>query len=272
MFHTKKPITPLQAFIEQTWYCNYYIDSNQRTLTLPYGRIEMVINLNGIYNIQKEDFYFKGKEAWISGQQNGVTVSTIAGQHECIGIVFTPLGWKLFSGIDACELKNSFVQASAVLKNFGDVIALIAVKTTAAEKIAALENYLQKQAVNFKRSNNNIHNALDIIQHCKDAKLTVNQLSKQLKLSRKSLNNLFQNYIGLSASGYLQQRFFSHLLHHLCSEPRKRLIEHTYEHHFFDQSHFIKQFQAYAGMTPGQYLLHAKEQRIDPLFPNFISL
>lgn len=272
MFHSAIPIISLQPFIENIWYCNRYVDTTEQTLTLPLGRIEMVIKFSGEYSIAHQQEKFKEEYFWITGQQNKPTITTISGQHECMGVVFTSLGWNAFSNIPAGELINKSVSVSDlwgknINTHWNELTDIKRVET----KFNKLQQFFLKRLL-MPDKLSIIQEALHIIQVNGNAKkITVNNLCRQLKISRKSLNQHFQKYIGISASAYLQQIVFNAIIKDICVVPGDRLIEVGYDYHFFDQAHFIKQFQSFSGMTPGQYLRLVKNEAVDKAFPNFLT-
>ncbi len=272
MFYSAIPIVPLQPFIENIWYCNRHVATTEQTLTLPFGRIELVVNFSGDYYIENQQEKFKGEHSWITGQQSKPSVATISGQHECMGVVFTPLGWTAFSKLQAGELTNKSVPVSDIwgieVYTLSDELAEL---KEIEIKFDRLQYFLLKRLMKYDKLAT-IKAALSIIEaNGNGKKVTVNNLCKQLKISRKSLNQQFQKYIGISPSTYLQQKVFNGIIKDICLIRAGRLIEVGYDYHFFDQSHFIKQFQTFSGMTPGQYLQLVKTEAVDKAFPNFLT-
>lgn len=272
MFYSVAPSAALQPFVETVWYCNRYLPVEEKTLTLPLGRIEMVIRFSGDYSITHEGTQLEAGAFWITGQPTGAVTTSIRGRHECMGAVFTPLGWSGFSKISAGELTNQSVDVDAVLgRRFGSLREELVELKTAAHKCKAFENVLAKR-LNGGNGSPLIREAMSLIQ--KNGflhKVTVSGMAGQLKVSRKTLNQHFQKHVGLSASAYLQHLTCNAVLQRLCRVPDARLIETGYEFNFFDQAHFIRQFQAFAGMTPGEYRRLFKQGAIDKSFPNFIT-
>jgi methylphosphotriester-DNA--protein-cysteine methyltransferase len=139
------------------------------------------------------------------------------------------------------------------------------------EKIRRIEQFFLKRTT-FHNSLSTIKQALDIIGSSEQKKkVTVSSLYKTLKISRNSLNKQFKRYIGVSASAYMQQKMFNNVIRDISKAPNERLIGVGYDYNFFDQAHFIKRFQTFAGLSPGQYLQFVKSKAVDSTFPNFIS-
>ena len=267
----RSPIPALQPYIQSIWYCNTYI-VREITLSLPFGRIELVINFSGDYHIAYPGLPAQKVDEWIAGQHTVPITCNIAGQHECIGIVFTTLGYNAICKMPASELANKAVPAHHL---FGKEISIlkseIARLKTSEEKLQHLEQFFMKK-ISDRQALSTIKLALYIINKGSDKKKkTVTGLCRELKLSRNSLNRHFKSYIGISASQYLQVQLFNNVIRGLTTLPKERLIDTTYDHEFFDQAHFIKHFRRFAAMTPGQYLSFLKEDAIDKAYPNFIS-
>lgn len=266
-----KPVLTLQPYVNNIWYCRQQLHHPETTFTLPFNAIEIVINLAGNYEIKYSGMPFKKMDLWISGQLTKPTITRIAGEHECIGVVFTTLGFSAFSKIAAHELTDRSVSLDNI---FGNEIT--ALKTELGElelpqrKIDRLEQFFLERLIPPGYSPV-IMEALHSIDSSREKKkLTIKYLCDSLKISRNSLNKHFKKYIGLSASTYLQQKVFNNIISDISNTPAERLITVGYDYDFFDQAHFIKQFQIFAGMTPGQYLHFAKNNAIDKSFPNFI--
>jgi AraC-like DNA-binding protein len=269
---SSRPIFPLQPYIESIWYCRRHVNAPENTLTLPFGRIELVINFSGTYEIKYPEMQFEKKDMWVSGQLTKPTITRIVGEHECIGIVFTSLGVNAFWKIEASQFTDKSISLDNIFGN-----EIIAVKSEIRElkspeaKIHRIEQFFLKR-VTFHNSLSTIKQALDIICSSEQKKkVTVSYLYKTLKISRNSLNKQFKRYIGVSASTYLQQKMFNSVIRDISKTPGERLIGVGYDYNFFDQAHFIKQFQTFAGMSPGQYLQFVKNNAIDNTFPNFIT-
>jgi AraC-like DNA-binding protein len=269
VFISIHPSTALQPYIENIWYCNRHVPKEEATLSLPFGRSEMVINLSGEYSTGSNKF--NEGDYWISGQLTKPTKTHIYGHHECLGVVFTPLGLNAFSNIEASELTNRCVSSNDIFGNkLHSVVDEIKTLSSGEDKIQKLSNSLLRSIISQGESTL-IKGALYIIESSeKKSKVTIELLCQQLKTSRKSLNKHFQKYIGLSASVYLQQRAFNGVIRDLSHSPNCRLIEVGYDYNFFDQSHFIKQFQLISGLTPKQYVHLVKNKAVDKSYPNFI--
>ncbi len=93
-----------------------------------------------------------------------------------------------------------------------------------------------------------------LVAHCiwKADKQTVKQLTDDTGISQRHLARRFQQCMGLSPKEYLRVNRFIRSLQHLKQHPTRSLTEIAYESGYYDQAHFIRDYKAYAGHTPGE--------------------
>lgn len=267
------PGSQLSPYVEQVWYCKKTIAEPQRTIALPFGRMELVIAFSGEYaTTNAAGRSIKNSPYWIAGQQQRAYLTTTAGDHECMGIVFTCSGWGGFTGVAADELANDFITVDAIwghdIHSLREELFAIEVPQ---EKCKKLMQWIQRRLSPVKNTAL-IRQAMDFLASQCDTRPSVNTLCRHLKVTRKTLNQHFRQHIGLSTSVFLQQCTFNKVLKYISRSPGRRLIEGAYEHEFFDQSHFTRQFQQYAGMSPREYQEYVRMGKADSEMPNFISL
>jgi len=90
-----------------------------------------------------------------------------------------------------------------------------------------------------------------------DDLMSVSKLTNTIGISQRHLSRRFQQYIGLSPKEYLRVSRFIRSLEFLKEYPARSLTEIAYDSGYYDQSHFIRDYRAYTGYTPGE-LVHAK--------------
>lgn len=231
----------------------------------------MVINFSGNYSVKNANSVAQINTASVIGQITQPTITSLNGHHECLGIVFTPVGWKYFVEVDAHELQNKFLEADLLFGNeFKFIIEHLSATKNIERKFELIQNFFLKRHCTSKKPAT-VSEAIHLLKNAQGNKVTVNYLCKQLNISRKSLNVHFKRHIGLSTYSFFQQMTFNQIIKEISACPHVRLVETGYTHNFFDQAHFIKQFQSFAGMTPGQYSQCVINGRVDQHSPNFLQ-
>lgn len=89
--------------------------------------------------------------------------------------------------------------------------------------------------------------------------VTIEHLADQVNVSRQFLSRQFSERIGISPKHFARIVRFNALHRFLASQPKTRLVDVTYNFGYFDQSHFIKDFIEFMGMSPSEYLVLSTE-------------
>ena len=138
------------------------------------------------------------------------------------------------------ELNDALDEAKDIeaLEELGELI-ITAYSDTLLEKI----NYSENDIIN---------NAVKIINRDYIAGVTLEDISKELHISKNYLCSLFKKYTGVSFCKYLNT-LKTNMAKKLLSENKKSLEYISYECGFSSQAHFTLTFKKYTGLTPGEY-------------------
>jgi len=115
-----------------------------------------------------------------------------------------------------------------------------------------LENLLL-QNLNVRQSEKIIE-ALHLIKKGREQNLTIETLAKKLGVSAPTLYRLFKNNVGVNPKSYMNTHRFRNILNEIL-RGQHHLTSIAYDNLYYDQAHFIKDFKAFSGFSPGQ-LLH----------------
>ncbi len=118
-----------------------------------------------------------------------------------------------------------------------------------AMRVAIVQQYLVQQLANSSEDELVAH-CLQLAQSAADT-MSVQQLTEKAGISQRQLARRFQRCIGLSPKEYLGVNRFIKSLQHLKKYPGRSLTDVAYESGYYDQAHFIRDYKAYAGHTPG---------------------
>lgn len=91
----------------------------------------------------------------------------------------------------------------------------------------------------------------------KRGQLRVRDLGRELGISERQLQRRFRDALGLSPKHYARLTRFLHACRSVRGS-RRPLTEIAHRHGYYDQAHFIDEFRAFAGETPGK--LRARSQ------------
>jgi AraC-like DNA-binding protein len=94
--------------------------------------------------------------------------------------------------------------------------------------------------------------ALDLITRSAGQE-SLRQLHRHVGVSERSLERRFKTSIGLGPKRYARICRFKAALRDLQQGRFTQLTTLAYSHGYTDQSHFIREFRQFTGLTPGQY-------------------
>ena len=117
-------------------------------------------------------------------------------------------------------------------------------------RVALVQKYLIKQLASAKHD---LQVAYFLNQaQVSDSSIAVNKLSNEIGLSQRQLSRRFQENVGLSPKAYLRVFRFIRSLEHLKKYPLISLTEVACRSGYYDQAHFIRDYKAYTGHSPGE--------------------
>lgn len=178
------------------------------------------------------------------------------GQDNTISIVFLfkPFSLSPVFNLPAKELKeNPFelekwnAQKTMALKIQLDAIS------TATQKLGVLEHFILSQAQVHQHECRIIHYATDQLMQNSDTN-ALEQILDQLNLTERTFQRIFKKYVGITPNEYRRICQFYFSFSQLKGRHFEKLTDVAYHNHYFDQSHYIRAFREFTGITPHQYL------------------
>jgi methylphosphotriester-DNA--protein-cysteine methyltransferase len=93
---------------------------------------------------------------------------------------------------------------------------------------------------------------IEIAQH--HGALSIRRLSEHIGFSQNHLGNQFKRFVGIPPKEVARFYRFAHALRSLDSQPSVDLTLIAHQTQFYDQSHFNKDFVAFTGYRPSDYV------------------
>lgn len=182
---------------------------------------------------------------------------TAKGQYLNIAVYFQPNAIKSVFGIDANELTDQYADLDTVLKN--DLKEQLLHENRTDKKIEILSAFISRQIrANESSRNSKVGFVIDKVKNNNESGLR--KIQSELNLSERSLERLFKINVGISPKLFFRISRFQTALGYLRQRSFKTLTQVSCQHFYADQSHYIREFRDFTGVTPKQFLLHANEQ------------
>lgn len=114
------------------------------------------------------------------------------------------------------------------------------------QKIALIEKEILNRLKNYK-----ISALIPVIKQL----LSDPKLSKPVYAnSQRRLEQCFKEEIGISPKLFQRTVRVNHTIQYMLQEPKRSLTHLAYQMGYFDQSHFIRDFKKFSGLSPTQFL------------------
>lgn len=221
-------------------------------------------------NAAKGVFYQNDKKLppiFLYGQSTTHNNISTPSCFKTIGIYFYPDALKSVFGINASELTDTCINIE-MIESKGTLLTdeLLHTESTTTQ-IDILSRYLYNQVIkNNYKDDNILSNALSEMLNSKGA-ISLRDLLKKLNVSERTLERKFRETIGLSPKMFSRICRFQASLGLLRRNKFTKLSDIAFENEYSDQSHFIRAFKEFAGLTPNNY-----QKQFNEVIENFPEL
>jgi AraC-like DNA-binding protein len=191
----------------------------------------------------------------------------LQGEVSLIVVVLQPSGINQLIGISADELLDKIIRIEDLFGCQGlEIQEKLAKKVAFQSKLTLLNTFFIELTAKKNTSNQwLIHASLDFIVKNK-GNVSIHQLVKYMGYTERHLERKFMETVGLSPKKFSNIIKLHSFLKYLKVEPKNLTII-AYEAGYADQSHLIKEFKKYTGITPTEYVSKASKLAI-----NFMEL
>jgi AraC-like DNA-binding protein len=204
--------------------------------------------------VTAENDVFEIKAAWASaGPIKNVHVKYNTHTNQIFIVRFYPGAFYQLFGLNAQHFRYKPVTPfEYIARNNNFSIAEFFECKYVEEKIAFVGTYVQRY---FTESSTpeTLHKTLDYIHKIK-GNSTVRNVTNGAGVNYKWLERSFTQHIGLLPKEYIQLQRFMHAYLELVASKEVNLMRIAISNGYYDSNHFLKDFKAYTGKTPLQYL------------------
>ncbi len=256
MLHFCVPRYELKSYISKIWIYESEIgrmpDNNliapnaKPKIIIPYLNSITTTDSKNSRGCKQGDIYFIGV------RDVPVLLTTPRAKTGSIGIELTTAGAYRFSNIPMREFANDLFSFSDC---FGQEGTGLRERLSEIEnpygKVDCVQEFLLKQLIKQNRSNSIVDYSINLISQ-KHGLLKIKELERKTGYSRRYLDLLFRDYLGISPKTLSTivrfQRFYRVLANNALSLPKNDIYE-----FYYDEAHFIKEFKRYTGYSPSRF-------------------
>jgi AraC-like DNA-binding protein len=257
MLYKKIPPTQaLQPFVE----CYFIWESGKINQPLyvespPNGYAAMV------FHYKDSCIYSSGRapRSFIAGQATKSYSMQVIGQIGMIGIVLKPSAFTSLFNISMNLFTDSREDLELILGNEAtEIMERIIEAKSGEDRVQILENYL------IEKLKNKIYNP-DFIDHAvshiikNKGRVLFKDLVGNYTIGQRHFQRKFFEKVGVGPKQYLRLKRISYICNLIQSNKKIDWQDLIYEGGFYDQSHFIKEFNDFLGTKPSYYIKNNRE-------------
>jgi len=240
----------------------------EREKIYPDGCTEWMFHYGDFIRQYKDGtIYIPQQRSFIYGQITQFVQIVPAGKVGILGVRFHPAGIWPFLQLNMNALTDTQADASEI---FGPEIKhleeRIMQEPSELNKVAILEQSLLQKLSCIRNVDGLINDSIERINASK-GNIRITALAKRYAISLRHLERRFTSVIGLSPKMYSRIVRFKNIHTDIRYSNQKNLTTLAYDNGYFDQAHFIKEFEAFTGEKPS-HLLAIKDSFSD----KFISV
>jgi AraC-like DNA-binding protein len=255
-FHATPLRPPLDAFVEVVWAVKGLTFYTKETV-LPNGRLELMINFGSM----QRALAFGGRAAaadhgryWLAGLQNEpLTIESVA-ESNLISIRFRPGGAHAIFGAPIHEFNDQVIDLDLLLGNAVDGLrSHLAEVSTFDARVAIIEDWLLQRLAPREYEYRMVGRALVAIESA-SGHTRIGEMCEEIGLSNKHMISLFRKVVGASPKGIARIMRFHKLINHVSTSHNLDWADVALHFKYYDQSHLIREFRQFAGVTPLEYV------------------
>lgn len=258
------PEIQLSPYIDLIWTfkSSFGLPMADSRLIVPDGRAKIIIPYkNDVHAIAGGKILNAAQHQilLIGIQTNPVTIASTTATTSTIGVELTPHGLYHFFNLRMHELTNRMFSFEAIFGSWGHSLQQrIGDAAEPQVKIALLQNALAGLLTRNTKDYSLLDYTLNLIKQS-HGMITVQALEAQTGYTKRYLDILFKDHVGLSPKSYANILRFQEAYQLWTQGGASISSEDNPQAYYYDQSHFIKEFKRFTGFTPHKYNAVANE-------------
>ena len=251
------PADVLKLYIRHFYVFESYSESEFEDIVFPSGDVEVIFNLGGgIWESSVENVFVKNPPIELWGQITKPLTIRSSGTHTMLGIKFFPHSASYLLNDDMGIFNDKVSDFSDILGNPVKHLYEQLLNTKENEKrIELLETFLIKRLIANEKKTFKINKVGHILTSIKKdpTENNLSHVASKHGITPRYLHKLIYKHTGLSPVSFNKIVRFQHSLK-LITNNTLPFTTVAYDSGYFDQSHFIRDFKSFTGVTPSAYL------------------
>jgi AraC-like DNA-binding protein len=240
----------LNTLVHSFWQVNHKT-SHRNEYIIPKGVIELVFNFSDSESISAS---LGGKQyeltrCFINGFNRLPIGVSLPERQTFFGVQLQPMAVKHLLRAPGKEFSDRPVDLCLLGKDFEILWHQLGIAPTFETRVAIFSAWIERKQVNWSPQEKYVN---EFLCSAGQYDLTVPQLAETVCYSVRQLSRKLLEATGMNTEEILLYKKYLQSVH-LMHYSDLSLTQIGYRSNFSDQSHFIRSFKLFAGMTPGEY-------------------
>ncbi len=255
-YETYAPHPELEAFVKFYWTLEVPFDpQNKKQKIIPDGCIEMTFNFeDGIKRYISEEDFVVHPRAMVMGQRTKSYFIEPLGNVNSFAVCFYPYGFTNFVNTPLKDLVDAELPISQLFdeKEAKDLEEGMINADSTDDRIQIINTFLLSKLRNQSTIENIVQSTVDALI-ATGGSTSIGEMPQDESSKRRQLERKFKDQIGLSPKQLGKVIRLQAALNLMLNKSEK-FTGIAYESEYFDQSHFIKDFKEFTGITPKEFI------------------
>ena len=269
-YHRYIPAYPLNLYVDYFYYLDGPMSFPQERI-LPLPCLDLKINLGGamkVYAADSTDQFETLRDSWCVGLYGIYHRLDWSPAVKLFGIRLKPSGAYPFLRLPLSELHNRVVSLKVIWGRLAtEIREQLADASTIRAGFTRLEQRLLAHLDEVPPGLALVQDATGRITQCHGA-VAIHALSDRLGISQNHLGNQFKQLVGVTPKELARLIRFEYVLHTINPLRPINWAHIAHECGYYDQAHFNKDFVAFTGYTPTDYLPHRRRAQLKNAVPS----
>lgn len=173
-----------------------------------------------------------------------------------LSIRFRPNGFYKLWGITQRDFTNRYYQGEEVLEGLEELRSRLLDCGSQGDRFALIREWVLGEMASADLEPVPLLSDVLISELHRQPSLSVRELTRLTGFTRKHLGARFKEEAGMTVKCYQGIQRFYRLMKDLEGDKRPYWARLACRHGFYDQSHLIREFKRYTGLTPTEYQRH----------------
>ncbi|EHK54383.1 AraC family transcriptional regulator [Allomesorhizobium alhagi] len=256
LFAAREPRFPLFRFVSQLWYGENAPNHSHESF-LPTGEFDLVINTRDgvlrIYDPEQIDEAAVFSGPLVAGPHTRPYVIDTGQQASLLGAKFRPGGAYAIFGLPADALRDRHVPLESLWGSSASQLQEEAMAAATPEtRIAVLERAMSARLTAHPSPHPAVAHAISRF-HTRHGVDLIAAVAGEVDLSSHRFIDVFRREVGLAPKLYCRLLRFRRIMRDIAQRPDTDLTSLALDCGYYDQSHMIREFKSFSGLTPSAY-------------------